>query len=35
MSIVENRDHLPTYLLGTLFEDEELDTNQGYFNRVV
>jgi len=35
MSMIENRDSLGSYLLGTLFEDEELEATQGYFNRVV
>jgi hypothetical protein len=34
-SLIENRDFLGNILVGTLFEDEELDNAQGFFNRVV
>ena len=36
MSVLpENRETMQNYLVGTLFEEDELDTQQGYFNRIV
>jgi hypothetical protein len=34
MNLLQKREVLPEFLVGTLFEEDDLDNTQGYFNRI-